>query len=174
MMEEVKEEEVEEEEVEVGTTYPFKKSELPDSPDTAGMSDEEIESVKKHWAMVLELAKLWDDPSWDLKTKPTDKNSNLSVFFKPAETNESVLVCGEIEANIPIEKIDDVISDHEKWGMFDKVIDKVTVIKNLDANYKIVHWLNKGNFMMGPWDYVMTHAKNVLKTGEIVHTFYCT
>lgn len=61
-----------------------------------------------------------DDEAWELKTQPTDKNNNLSVFFKPAETKESAFVCGEAVAPIPIERVDSILSDLSKTNLWDK------------------------------------------------------
>jgi len=54
------------------------------------------------------------------------------------------------------------------------MVDKVTLIKDIAPSFTLVHWLNKGNFLMAAWDYIMTHGRHWLSTGEIVHTFYCT
>jgi len=82
----------------IGTTYPFTNAVLPDCPDLNLLDHNEKELVHKHRHLVLEYGKMRDDPAWELKTLPTDKNNNLSVYFKPAETNESSFVCGEAEA----------------------------------------------------------------------------
>ncbi len=124
--------------------------------------------------MVLQFSKMRDDSSFELKTVPSDKNNNLSVFMKAGETKDSAWVIGESTAQIPISKIDEVITSLEKQVVFDKMIDKYNLIKSIAPGFDLIYRVNKGNFMMAARDYILSTGKHVLSSGEIIHTFFTT
>ena len=81
---------------------------------------------------------------------------------------------GELTAEIPIEKIDDLLSNTEKHVLYDKMLDKYTLLKTIEQTTQILHWVNKTGFMNPAWDYVISISKHILTSGEIVHTFFST
>jgi len=117
VIEEVKEESKQEEpieepqEEEIGKSFPFTKSILPDLPDISSLDDQEQQWIQKHQASILSLSKLKDDSAFELKTQPSDKNNNLSVWMKAGETKDSAWVIGEATAEISFEKIVSVLKD---------------------------------------------------------------
>jgi len=59
--------------------------------------------------------------------------------MKGGETKDSTWVIGESTASIPIDKIDQVLSDLDKQVIFDKMIDKYTLIKQLIPDFNLIH-----------------------------------
>ena len=155
----------EENQEEVGTTYPFTTQMLQPLPDLTSLSSFDSELIHKHRSLALHIAKLRDDPAWELKTQPSEKNQFLSVYFKPSETNESSWVCGEAECALSLSAIDETLSTQEKWSSFDKNIDKIILIKQLLDHFSIVQRINKGNFLMQARDFIMTHGRFELTSG---------
>lgn len=88
-----------------------------------------------------------DEETFELKTKPTATNNNLSIWMKQGETKDSAWVIGELTAEIPIEKLDEVLSNTEKHPLYDKMLDKYSVLKQLIPEYSILHRINKTGFM---------------------------
>jgi len=115
-----------------------------------------------------------DDESFELKTKPTPVNNNLSIWMKQGETKDSAWVIGELIAELPFDKIQEVLSNTEKHTLYDKMLDKYSVLKELVPGYTILHRINKTGFMNPAWDYVISTAKNNLTSGEIVFSFFTT
>lgn len=114
--------------------------------------------MEKHKNFAIESANERTDEEWKLKTKPTPRNQELSVYFKPGTDDLTSFVCGELLTTVPIEKIDGFISDREQWGKFDKQIDKTRLIKQLTPDCTLEYRSNKGNFMMKAQDYTMSHC----------------
>lgn len=91
--------------------------------------------------------------------------------MKQGETKDIAWVIGETTAEIPLSALDQTISDLSKHFMFDKMIEKQTVLKDT-GSIQIIHRVNKSNFMMPARDFVLSTSRSVLSTGEIVHTFF--
>jgi len=54
------------------------------------------------------------------------------------------------------------------------MLDKYSILKQLIPDYSILHRINKTGFMNPARDYVISSAKHLLTSGEIVHSFFTT
>ncbi len=54
------------------------------------------------------------------------------------------------------------------------MLDKYSILKQLIPDYSILHRINKTGFMNPARDYVISTAKHLLASGEIVHSFFTT
>ena len=133
-------------------------------------NDDDRELMRKHRKLVVQTEESIGDEDWTLKTKPTDRNNNLSVWFKPTEEGVT-WVKAQLVTSVDLAKIDTVISDTEQWSKFDKVLDKVTTVREFEGA-KVVLRLTKGNFMMSARQYCLSLARFELENGSIVHTFF--